>query len=74
MFIWKFHFEGEREGMIFFFLIDYFRTKQKKKKKSIPNSHAYIPEVSVYAFFLFINMTIPCGSDKAIFPFSIAVV
>ena len=60
--------------MIFFFLIDYFRTKQKKKQKSIPDSHAYIPEVSVYAFFLLINMIIPCGSDKAIFPFSIAVV
>ena len=49
--------------IFFFFLIDYFRTKQKKKK-SIPDRHAYIPEVSVYVFFLLINMIIPCGSDK----------
>ena len=66
MFVWKFHFEAEREGMKFFSLLIIlviFRTKQEKKK-SIPDSHSYTPAVSVYVFFLLINMIIPCGSDK----------
>ena len=53
------------KGWDFFFsLLIILGLNRKKKKKSIPDSHAYVPEVSVYVFFLLINMIIPCGSDK----------